>query len=157
MYALYYNDCMDITIRNVDDEIYRRVKARAALEGRTIGDVLNEAMRTFLDRSSQNRELAAIASRESLRAQRVRRAWQQSRRDKEVYRSALEWLDRHPSHVPEIDELWREALEGRGPLARWLDGDESALESAGQPARAILASHPFVVYLRCSLQTTSAA
>ncbi len=148
---------MDITIRNVDPETYRRIKARAALEGRTIGDLLNEAMRRHLERSSSHGELAAITARESLRKQRVLRAWKEGQSDPEVRRSALEWLDRHPSHVPEINDLWRDALEGHGPLQRWLDGDESALEAAGQPVRAILASHPFVAYLRCSLQTTSAA
>lgn len=39
---------MDTTIRNIDERAYRRLKARAALEGRTIGDVLNEAIRAFL-------------------------------------------------------------------------------------------------------------
>lgn len=41
---------MDTTIRNLDDEAYRELKARAALSGRTIGDVLNEAIRAYLAR-----------------------------------------------------------------------------------------------------------
>jgi plasmid stability protein len=39
---------MNATIRNIDGELYRLLKARAAREGRTIGDVLNDAMRTYL-------------------------------------------------------------------------------------------------------------
>ncbi len=42
---MYY---MDTTIRNIDTDTYRRMKARAALVGRTIGDVLNDAMRLYL-------------------------------------------------------------------------------------------------------------
>lgn len=41
---------VDTTIRNLDAEAYRELKARAALSGRTIGDVLNEAIRTYLAR-----------------------------------------------------------------------------------------------------------
>lgn len=46
---------MDTTIRNLDEGAYRRLKARAALEGRTIGDVLNEAIRAFLSRPDPHR------------------------------------------------------------------------------------------------------
>ena len=42
---MYY---MDTTIRNIDKEVYRRIKARAAVAGRTVGDVLNDAMRLYL-------------------------------------------------------------------------------------------------------------
>jgi plasmid stability protein len=41
---------MDTTIRNLDDESYRALKARAALEGKTIGEMVNEAIRALLDR-----------------------------------------------------------------------------------------------------------
>jgi plasmid stability protein len=41
---------MDTTIRNVDDQSYRRLKARAALGGKTMGEVLNEAIRCYLGR-----------------------------------------------------------------------------------------------------------
>lgn len=46
---MYYNECMDITIRNLDEQAYRRLKARAALEGRTVGELVNRAMRALLD------------------------------------------------------------------------------------------------------------
>jgi plasmid stability protein len=41
---------MDMTIRNLDEQAYRALKARAALTGRTIGEVLNEAIRAYLAR-----------------------------------------------------------------------------------------------------------
>lgn len=41
---------MDTTIRNLDERAYRRLKARAALEGKTIGELVNEAIRAFLAR-----------------------------------------------------------------------------------------------------------
>jgi predicted nucleic acid-binding protein/plasmid stability protein len=41
---------MDTTIRNLDETIYRELKARAALTGRTIGEVLNQAIRSYLSR-----------------------------------------------------------------------------------------------------------
>jgi hypothetical protein len=39
---------MDTTIRNLDESMYRALKAQAALSGRTIGDTVNEAIRTYL-------------------------------------------------------------------------------------------------------------
>jgi plasmid stability protein len=39
---------MDTTIRNLDSEAYRRLKAHAALAGMTIGEAMNEAIRTYL-------------------------------------------------------------------------------------------------------------
>jgi len=41
---------MDTTIRNLDEGAYRELKARAALSGRTIGDLVNEAIRAYLAR-----------------------------------------------------------------------------------------------------------
>jgi plasmid stability protein len=38
---------MDTTIRNLDEGAFRRLKARAAAEGKTIGEALNEAMRAY--------------------------------------------------------------------------------------------------------------
>ncbi len=45
---LCYNDHMDTTIRNLDEALYRRAKARAALQGEPIGHVVNEALRAWL-------------------------------------------------------------------------------------------------------------
>ena len=41
---------MDTTIRNLDDDAYRKLKARAAREGRTMGQMVNEAIRAYLAR-----------------------------------------------------------------------------------------------------------
>ena len=41
---------MDSTIRNLDPLAYRQLKARAALTGRTIGELVNEAIRAYLSR-----------------------------------------------------------------------------------------------------------
>lgn len=41
---------MDVTIRNVDDEAYRAIKAQAAAEGRTVGEVVSDAMRAYRQR-----------------------------------------------------------------------------------------------------------
>lgn len=36
---------MDTTIRNLDEQAYRAIRARAMLEGRTVGEVVAEAIR----------------------------------------------------------------------------------------------------------------
>jgi plasmid stability protein len=41
---------MDTTIRNLDDRIYRKLKARAALAGKTVGEAVNDAIRAYLAR-----------------------------------------------------------------------------------------------------------
>lgn len=41
---------LDTTIRNLDPDAYRRLKARAALTGGTIGELVNEAIRAYLAR-----------------------------------------------------------------------------------------------------------
>ena len=42
------NAHMDTTIRNLDEDVYRAVKARAALSGKTIGETVNKAIRVYL-------------------------------------------------------------------------------------------------------------
>jgi plasmid stability protein len=41
---------MDTTIRNLDDSAYRALKARAALEQRSIGELVSDAIRQYLVR-----------------------------------------------------------------------------------------------------------
>ena len=41
---------MDTRIRNLDKKAYRALKARAALSGKTMGDMINEAIRAYLGR-----------------------------------------------------------------------------------------------------------
>jgi plasmid stability protein len=43
---------MDTTIRNLDEGVYRELKARAALSGKTIGELVTEAIRGYLVRSA---------------------------------------------------------------------------------------------------------
>lgn len=43
---------MNITIRNIDDSLYREIKADASREGITIGIAVNRAIRVWLNRKS---------------------------------------------------------------------------------------------------------
>jgi plasmid stability protein len=52
---------MDTTIRNLDESTYRELKARAALTGKTMGELVTEAIRCYLARP------AALPKRGSLR------------------------------------------------------------------------------------------
>lgn len=51
---------MDTSIRNLDERAYRAIKARAALEGRTIGEMINEAIRAYLDRPDPYRRSGSL-------------------------------------------------------------------------------------------------
>jgi plasmid stability protein len=42
---------MDTLIRNIDAPTYRAARARAALEGRSVGEVVTEALRDYLARN----------------------------------------------------------------------------------------------------------
>lgn len=59
--ALCYIEHMDTTIRNLDERAYRELKAQAALSGKTIGELVTEAIRCYLARPS------ALAKRGTLR------------------------------------------------------------------------------------------
>jgi len=48
--SLCYREHMDATIRNLDESAYRELKARAALSGKTIGELVTEAIRGYLAR-----------------------------------------------------------------------------------------------------------
>jgi plasmid stability protein len=41
---------MDTTVRNLDPQAYRALRARAVLEGRTVGELISEAIRGYLER-----------------------------------------------------------------------------------------------------------
>lgn len=45
-----YNGDMDTTIRNLDERLYRRLRARALASGMTVGAAVNEAMAAYLAR-----------------------------------------------------------------------------------------------------------
>lgn len=51
---------MDTTIRNLDPETYRELKARAAAEGKTLGEAVNEAMRVYLARPGRTRKRGSL-------------------------------------------------------------------------------------------------
>jgi plasmid stability protein len=53
---------MDMTVRNLDEHAYRALRARAVLEGRTVGELISEAFRGYLIRASN------LQKRGSLRA-----------------------------------------------------------------------------------------
>jgi plasmid stability protein len=52
---------MDTTIRNLDEDAYRRLKAEAALRGRTIGDLLSEAIRSYLEKPAPGAPRRSLA------------------------------------------------------------------------------------------------
>jgi plasmid stability protein len=56
---------MDATIRNLDEQMYRDLCARAVMEGRTVREVISEAIRGYLARP--------MPGRGSLRALKPRR------------------------------------------------------------------------------------
>lgn len=53
---------MDTTIRNLDKQAYRALKARAALCGRTIGELVNEAIQAYLGRPAAPARPASLAA-----------------------------------------------------------------------------------------------
>jgi plasmid stability protein len=55
---------MDTTIRNLDEQVYRELRARAVLEGRNVGDLVNEAMRAYLVRIQLNQGRATLRALE---------------------------------------------------------------------------------------------
>ena len=53
---------MDTTIRNLDRRAYRALKARAALEGKTVGEMMNEAIRAYLAGSDPHERRGTLRS-----------------------------------------------------------------------------------------------
>ena len=51
---------MDTTVRNLDPHAYRALRAHAVLEGRTVGDLLSEAIRSYLTRGIAKRSGATL-------------------------------------------------------------------------------------------------
>lgn len=52
---------MDTTIRNLDEDAYRALKARAALTGTTVGALVNEAIRAYLARTGAPAHRGSLA------------------------------------------------------------------------------------------------
>lgn len=57
-----------IQIRNVPDDVHRRLKARAALEGVSLSELALAELRRSLDRPTRRELLELVASRESVRS-----------------------------------------------------------------------------------------
>ena len=53
---------MDTTIRNLDPQTYRQLKAHAALNGKSIGEALNEAIRLYLSRQPGSHRTGTLAN-----------------------------------------------------------------------------------------------
>ena len=51
---------MDTTVRNLDGQAYRALRARAVLEGRTVGELISEAIRAYLGRGAVKRGTASL-------------------------------------------------------------------------------------------------
>jgi len=46
---------MDTTVRNLDESAYRALRARAVMEGRTVGALISEAILAYLARPASRR------------------------------------------------------------------------------------------------------
>jgi plasmid stability protein len=46
---------MDTTIRNLDEHAYRAIRARAVIEGRPVGELITEAIRSYIARNTARR------------------------------------------------------------------------------------------------------
>jgi len=51
---------MDTTVRNLDQDAYRALRARAVLEGRTVGELISEAIQVYLGRAPAKRGKASL-------------------------------------------------------------------------------------------------
>jgi len=49
-------------VRNLDEQAYTALRARAALEGCTVDELINEAIRSYLGRSAVKRGTASLRS-----------------------------------------------------------------------------------------------
>ena len=60
----------NLQIRNVPDEIHRRLKIRAAEQGRSLSDLALDELRRSLERPTREELLARIARRRAVRPSR---------------------------------------------------------------------------------------
>lgn len=54
------SDSMDAMVRNIDEAAYRELKARAALEGKTIGEILTRAIWAYVGGPAAVRKTGSI-------------------------------------------------------------------------------------------------
>ena len=53
---------MDTTVRNLDEKVYRALRARAVLEGRTVGELITDAVRAYLLRAANKEKRGTLAA-----------------------------------------------------------------------------------------------
>ncbi len=51
---------MDTTIRNLDEKAYRRLKAKAAVEGITIGTAISQAIMSWLEQEKPQKKSVSL-------------------------------------------------------------------------------------------------
>jgi plasmid stability protein len=61
---MYANRMKTLQIRNVPDDVHRRLKARAAMEGRSLSDLALAELTRSLERPTRRELLDRIAARE---------------------------------------------------------------------------------------------
>lgn len=71
-----------VQIRNVPDELHRKLKARAALAGMTLSDYLLLELRRSLERPTRQELLARLAHREPVRVRPTPAAAVRAERDR---------------------------------------------------------------------------
>lgn len=65
----YAEHMTNVQIRNVPDDVHRRLKARAALAGTSLSEYLLGEIRRVAERPTRDEVLARIAARESVRTE----------------------------------------------------------------------------------------
>lgn len=82
--------------------------------------------------------------RQARTVRRARAGYARARSDPESCAQARAWLLAHPSPRDDVDALWLITLDGTGPLATWLAGEQAPERwSHPIPLRVLLHSHPF--------------
>ncbi|MCG2825201.1 MAG: ribbon-helix-helix protein, CopG family [Thermoplasmatales archaeon] len=51
---------MDTTIRHIDENVYRKLKAKAALEGLSIGEAITEAIKAWLSYRKKEKKASIL-------------------------------------------------------------------------------------------------
>ena len=88
----------------------------------------------------------------------ARLGWAFVQENPDLLDESRRWLAAHPSGWPEVDEIWKQCLQGEGPLADWLASGRDPSEWHDFPSlHSVLASHPFPDLIRWSIQRTSRA
>lgn len=78
---MYAERMKTIQIRNVPDEVHRRLKARAAIEGRSLTELALAELTRSLERPTRRELLERIASREPVAIPGGAAAWIREDRD----------------------------------------------------------------------------